>query len=116
MTTPTYKYIKGTEILSTEHMLSATELASFYGLLTVNNKPNAVLVTQILEDSSKPLFGATSASDFYFPHSHGVIKVYPRARYNILDAFVQSLKEGKVYEYGPRNTSKQPIKYKYKMP
>ena len=45
-----YKYIKGHEVVMDEHMLSATELAKIYGLYTLNNNPNGLLVTRILAD------------------------------------------------------------------
>ena len=59
-----YKYIKGHEVVMDEHMLSATELAKIYGLYTLNNNPNGLLVTRILADyvSSNNL----NVSEYYY--------------------------------------------------
>ena len=50
---PVYEYIKGQTVTLTEHMLSATELAKRYGLYTLNNHPNGMLVSNILADYVK---------------------------------------------------------------
>ena len=99
-----YKYIKGHEIVMDEHMLSATELAKIYGLYTLNNNPNGLLVTRILADyvSSNNL----NVSEYYYPHRQGVMRVYPsfiyekaltdfvfrlEALFKYLDAFIAFL-------------------------
>ena len=116
MTTPMYKYIKGKEVLTDEHMLSATELAKLYGLLTMNNNPNGLLVCHLLADYIRD--NNLNISDYYYPHSHGVMKVYPAFVYNpALSGFVFKLEEDKEYFYITRDSSKRSkIKYKYKQP
>ena len=115
MTTPQYKYIRGTEIFSSEHMLSATELARSYGLLTKNGKPNAPLVTQVIADYFTAL--GVIVDSYYYVHSHGVMQVYSIFYYgNALSSFVRALEEDKEYEYSPLNPDKRAIKYKYKKP
>ena len=115
MTTQQYKYIKGVEVLSQEHMPSATELANHYGLLTMNGKPNAVLVTQIIADSFRH-YGAPVDS-YYYVHSHGVMKVYPRSQYAYpIECFIDTLKDGQEYNYTPQLPEKRIIKFKYKKP
>ena len=115
MTTQQYKYIKGVEVLSKEHMPSATELANYYGLLTMNGKPNAALVAQVIADSFLH-FGA-HVDSYYYVHSHGAMKVYPKSQYEYpLDCFVESLKDGQEDNYIPQAPGKRIIKFKYKKP
>ena len=76
-----YEYIKGKKIQCQEHMLSATEIANIYGIYKVpdkigeNLKPNPIVVGAILReyDTVKNL----NISEFYYPHSHGCMRVYP---------------------------------------
>ena len=109
-----YKYIKGHEVLVDEHMLSATELAKIYGLYTLNNNPNGLLVTRILADyvSSNNL----NVSEYYYPHRQGVMRVYPSFIYEkALTEFVFRLEEDKEYVYIVDNRNeKRKINYKFK--
>ena len=109
-----YKYIKGHEVIMDEHMLSATELAKIYGLYTLNNNPNGLLVTRILADyvSSNNL----NVSEYYYPHGHGVMRVYPSFIYEkALTDFVFRLEEDKEYVYIVNNRNeKRKINYKFK--
>ena len=109
-----YKYIKGHEVIIDEHMLSATELAKIYGLYTLNNNPNGLLVTRILADyvSSNNL----NVSEYYYPHKQGVMRVYPSFIYEkALTDFVFRLEEDKEYVYIVDNRNeKRKINYKFK--
>ena len=109
-----YKYIKGHEAEMDEHMLSATELAKIYGLYTLNNNPNGLLVTRILADyvSSNNL----NVSEYYYPHRQGVMRVYPSFIYEkALTDFVFRLEEDKEYVYIIDNRNeKRKINYKFK--
>mgnify|MGYP006341644007 FL=1 len=109
-----YKYIKGHEVVMDEHMLSATELAKIYGLYTLNNNPNGLLVTRILADyvSSNNL----NVSEYYYPHRQGVMRVYPSFIYEkALTDFVFRLEEDKEYVYIVNNRNeKRKINYKFK--
>ena len=109
-----YKYIKGHEVVMDEHMLSATELAKIYGLYTLNNNPNGLLVTRILADyvSSNNL----NVSEYYYPHKQGVMRVYPSFIYEkALTDFVFRLEEDKEYVYIVDNRNeKRKINYKFK--
>ena len=91
-----YKYIKGREVLVDEHMLSATELAKIYGLYTSNGNPNGILVRQVLLDYVKDT--KLNISEYYYPHGHGVMRVYPQILYDrALSEFVFNLEEGKLF-------------------
>ena len=109
-----YKYIKGHEVVMDEHMLSATELAKIYGLYTLNNNPNGLLVTRILADyvSSNNL----NVSEYYYPHKQGVMRVYPSFIYEkALTDFVFRLEDDKEYVYIVDNRNeKRKINYKFK--
>ena len=109
-----YKYIKGHKVVMDEHMLSATELAKIYGLYTLNNNPNGLLVTRILADyvSSNNL----NVSEYYYPHKQGVMRVYPSFIYEkALTDFVFRLEEDKEYVYIVDNRNeKRKINYKFK--
>ena len=111
-----YKYIKGHEVLVDEHMLSATELAKIYGLYTSNGNPNGILVRQVLLDYVKDT--KLNISEYYYPHGHGVMRVYPQILYDrALSEFVFNLEEGKEYTYivhDDNNKGKSKINYKYK--
>ena len=109
-----YTYIKGHKVVMDEHMLSATELAKIYGLYTLNNNPNGLLVTRILADyvSSNNL----NVSEYYYPHKQGVMRVYPSFIYEkALTDFVFRLEEDKEYVYIVDNRNeKRKINYKFK--
>lgn len=109
----TYKYIKGQEVYMQEHMLSATELAKLFGLYTPNNNPNGLLVSRILADFIRD--SNLNVSDYYYPHSHGVMKVYPAIVYQkVLNDFVFDLEHGKEYSYVTHEKNgKGRINYKY---
>jgi hypothetical protein len=76
-----YEYIKGKKIQCPEHMLSATEIASLYGIYRVPGKngeklkPNPLIVGTVLKeyDIEKNL----NISEFYYSHSRGCMRVYP---------------------------------------
>ena len=76
-----YEYIKGKKIQCSEHMLSATEIASIYGIYKVPTKdgeklkPNPLVVGTILKeyDITKNL----NLSEFYYPYGRGCMRVYP---------------------------------------
>lgn len=93
-----YEYIKGKKVQVEEHMLSATELASMYGLYTLNNNPNGLLVSQILSDYVRDT--NLNVAEYYYPHNRGVMRVYPEIVYSkpLLD-FCFDLKDGdeKIY-------------------
>lgn len=98
-------------------MLSATELAKLYGLLTMNNHPNGLLVCQVLSDYVKD--SNLNVSDYYYPHGHGVMRVYPFMVYDkALREFVFDLEDDKEYAYIVRDNTKgrSRINYKYKRP
>lgn len=109
-----YKYIKGHEEFAEEHMLSATELARAYGLYTLNNNPNGLLVCKILAEyvRNKNL----NIADYFYPHAHGVMRVYPEMVYDVpLTNFTFNLEENKEYYYvSIENDKKSKINYKYK--
>ena len=109
-----YKYIKGHEVVMDEHMLSATELAKIYGLYTLNNNPNGLLVTRILADyvSSNNL----NVSEYYYPHKQGVMRVYPSFIYEkALTDFVFRLEEDKEYVYiVDHRNERRKLNYKFK--
>ena len=109
-----YKYIKGKEVLVDEHMLSATELAKLYGLLTINDNPNGLLVCHVLSDYI--INNNINISDYFYPHNHGVMKVYPFIVYDkALRDFIFDLEEGKEYTYVVKDNAKRSkINYKYK--
>ena len=109
---PVYEYIKGQTVTLTEHMLSATELAKRYGLYTLNNNPNGILVTNILADYVKD--NNLNIAEYYYPHSKGCMRVYPAQLYNeaLLD-FTFPLESGVEYTYQSK-VRKSKIRYKYK--
>lgn len=81
-----------------EHMLSATELASIYGLETLKHKPNAILVGLILFDYVKDT--NLNIAEYYYPHKKGVMRVYPEMLYKkALEKFVFDLEPFKQKVY-----------------
>lgn len=109
-----YEYIKGHKVLMEEHMLSATELAKMFGLYTLNNNPNGLLVSCILADYVKD--NNLNISEYYYPHGHGVMRVYPSIVYQkALSDFVFDLVEDTEYNYIVQDkNSKSRINYKHK--
>ena len=93
-----YEYIKGQKVQMEEHMLSATELASMYGLETLKHKPNAILVGLILSDYVKDT--NLNIAEYYYPHKKGVMRVYPEILYKkVLEKFVFDLEPFKQKVY-----------------
>lgn len=109
---PVYEYIKGQTVTLTEHMLSATELAKRYGLYTLNNHPNGMLVSNILADYVKE--NNLNVAEYYYPHSRGCMRVYPAQIYhNALSDFIFPLEPNVEYTYQSK-ARKSKINYKYK--
>ena len=109
---PVYEYIKGQTVTLTEHMLSATELAKRYGLYTLNNHPNGMLVTNILADYVKE--NNLNVSEYYYPHSRGCRRVQPAQIYpNALSDCIFPLEPNVEYTYQSK-ARKSKINYKYK--
>lgn len=109
---PVYEYIKGQTVTLTEHMLSSTELAKRYGLYTLNENPNGMLVTNILDDYVKD--NNLNIAEYYYPHSRGCMRVYPAQLYQpALTDFTYKLDSGNEYVYQSDKKRKR-IKYKYK--
>lgn len=107
-----YQYIKGHKTLMEEHMLSATELAKMFGLYTLNNNPNGLLVSCVLANYIKN--NNLNVSEYYYPHSRGVMRVYPSIIYQkALNDFVFDLVEETEYTYIDKD-NKRKIGYKYK--
>ena len=88
-----YEYIKGKQIQCPEHMLSATEIATIYGIYRVPNKvgeklkPNPLVVGAVLKeyDIAKNL----NISEFYYPHGRGCMRVYPEILWKpAMDEFI----------------------------
>lgn len=112
-----YEYIKGRKVLEEEHMLSATELAKASGLYTLNNNPNGVLVTHILADYVKRI--NLNVSEYYYPHSRGIMRVYPSIVYErSLNEFIFNLENGNQYSYviTDANGNKKKINYIFRTP
>lgn len=76
-----YEYIKGKKIQCMEHMLSATEIASIYGIHKVPSKigeklkPNPLVVGAVLREYN--IAKNLNISEFYYPHGRGCMRVYP---------------------------------------
>lgn len=108
-----YEYIKGKKVSSNEHMFSATELAKKYGLFTFNMNPNGFLVSRLLSDYV--IDNNLNVAEYYYPHSHGVMRVYPEMVYRkALSDFCFNLEENKEYVYVSRYPEKVKINYQYK--
>ena len=70
-----YEYIKGKKVECEEHMLSASEIATIYGIQTENNQPHSLMIAAILRQ-----YVANSnlnIAEYYYPHSRGCMRVYP---------------------------------------
>jgi hypothetical protein len=72
-----YKYIKGKEVFMEEHMLSASEIAAMFGIYSNGKtaRPHSFLVAAILREFIER--NNLNISDYFYPHSNGVMKVYP---------------------------------------
>ena len=88
-----YEYIKGKKIQCSEHMFSATEIATIYGIYRVPSKvgeklkPNPLVVGAVLKeyDITKNL----NISEFYYPHGRGCMRVYPEMLWKpAMDEFI----------------------------
>ena len=99
-----YEYIKGKKIECEEHMLSASEIASMYGILTENKQPHSLMIAAILREYVRKT--NLNIAEYYYPHSKGCMRVYPEllwkpamsefAYYNDLD--VDNNQQAKVYK------------------
>lgn len=108
-----FKYIEGKMVEKSEHMLSANELAEKYGLWTLNGNPNGLLVRSILND--KVLALGMSVPEYYYPHSCGVMRVYPHILYQFtLQEFILTLPLGYEGVYETVNSSGKVMKINYK--
>lgn len=95
-------------------MLSATELASIYGLYTVSGNPNGLLVSQILSDFVHDT--NLNVSEYYYVHGHGVMRVYPKLVYEeALGNFVFDLRQGEQAIYVVKSEKKK-INFVYNEP
>ena len=109
---PVYEYIKGHKVKMEEHMLSATELASMYGLYTNNNNPNGLLISCILSDYVTE--HGMNVSEYYYPHGKGVMRVYPELIYKqALNEFTFMLNPGDRDTYYMKSEKKK-VNYLYK--
>lgn len=85
-----YEYIKGKKFQCQEHMLSATEIASFYGIYNKVGeklKPNPLVVGAILREYND--VKNLNISEFYYPHGHGCMRVYPEMLWKpAMDEFI----------------------------
>ena len=109
-----YEYIKGKKVQMEEHMLSATELASMYGLYTLKHNPNGLLVSQILADYVQDT--NLNVAEYYYPHNKGVMRVYPEIVYTKpLFDFCFDLEDGDVKIYVAKYEKKK-INFVFKKP
>lgn len=97
-----YKYIHGEAVEMEEHMLSATEIAKLYGIFTPNSTPGGVMIGDYLQQHME------GNLQYFYPYSHGVMKVYPQDFYSYwMDMLVSVLASkgvwvgatGKKYKY-----------------
>lgn len=70
-----YEYIKGKKIECEEHMLSASEIATMYGIQTENRQPHSLMVAAILREYVNKT--NLNIAEYYYPHSRGCMRVYP---------------------------------------
>lgn len=109
-----YEYIKGKKVQMEEHMLSATELASMFGLYTLNHNPNGLLVSQILSDYVQET--NLNIAEYYYPHSRGAMRVYPEIVYRkALSDFVFDFEDGDKKVYVSKYEKKK-INFVFKTP
>lgn len=99
-----YEYIKGKKIQEEEHMLSASEIATMYGIQTENKQPHSLMIAAILREYVNKT--NLNIAEYYYPHSKGCMRVYPELLwkpamsdfmyYNNLD--IDNDKQSKVYK------------------
>lgn len=70
-----YEYIKGKKIDCEEHMLSASEIATMYGIQTENKQPHSLMIAAILREYVSK--SNLNIAEYYYPHSRGCMRVYP---------------------------------------
>lgn len=70
-----YEYIKGKKIECKEHMLSASEIATIYGIQTENKQPHSLMIAAILREYVRKT--NLNIAEYYYPHSKGCMRVYP---------------------------------------
>lgn len=70
-----YEYIKGKKIECEEHMLSASEIATMYGIQTENKQPHSLMIAAILREYISKT--NLNIAEYYYPHSKGCMRVYP---------------------------------------
>ena len=71
-----YKYIKGTTILSEEHMLSASEIAEKYHLETLDGKPNEELIIFLIDNYMRD-HNYKESEYYYVEKDMHIYRVYP---------------------------------------
>ena len=99
-----YEYIKGKKIQEEEHMLSASEIATMYGIQTENKQPHSLMIAAILREYVNKT--NLNIAEYYYPHSKGCMRVYPELLwkpamsdfmyYNNLD--IDNDKQSRVYK------------------
>lgn len=70
-----YEYIKGKKIECDEHMLSASEIATMYGIQTESKQPHSLMVSAILREYVRKT--NLNIAEYYYQHSRGCMRVYP---------------------------------------
>lgn len=87
----TYKYIKGTTIVSDERMLSAYEIADKYDLLTPNDfKPNEELIESII-DSYMIQHNYKESEYYYVEKNMRIYRVYPNKTVKNIIKFITNI-------------------------
>lgn len=70
-----YEYIKGKKVECEEHMLSASEIATMYGIQTENKQPHSLMIAAILRQYVSK--SNLNIAEYYYPHNRGCMRVYP---------------------------------------
>ena len=70
-----YEYIKGKKVECEEHMLSASEIATMYGIQTESKQPHSLMIAAILREYVRKT--NLNVAEYYYPHSKGCMRVYP---------------------------------------
>jgi len=101
---PVYRYVKGREVITEEHMLYLGEIAEIYGLYSKRkdalfgdypNKPHSLLVKAIILEYMEAV-GIMEEDAYYFPAGKGLSRVYPATLYQpAMCFFLEKLDEGK---------------------
>ena len=117
-----YEYIKGKKIECEEHMLSASEIASMYGIQTENKQPHSLMIAAILRDYVRKT--NLNIAEYYYSHNRGCMRVYPELLwkpamsefiyYNDLD--VDNNQQTKVYKIDSEKKKFVYIQSKNKQP